>query len=446
MDTFDGSGGVQTAPDKATKNAIPACLVLIKILSLPLIVLGLNLVCNRPMTEYERSRFRWSFSIDDSCDVGKIWYQFFDVVPSTRESYYDLQTYTIGIIFYGIFTALDLIPLGSTAPGGGFSDGKRLSYRLGGIVSFLVCCVLLGIIWMMNAPMSMVYDKYIQLLSFAIGSSFVFSLALYARGGSVPKSKLDPGLGSSGYVQLEFAHGREMHPRVGSIDLKLLSWRLGKLTWLCLNAMFMAVSYEYHDEIDQVLFAAVSMQSIFIMDAFLSEEAQLYTFDVTAHGMGWLYIFYRQVFEPFIYTLTTKYLMEHREQREHAVMGIALAVFVFGFILHRIANTQRLRFLKGPSDYPSDKAVDAVKGKRLMTDGIFAYLRYPDKAGELLMVVSWSLICGFSTSLVYFPVLAKLTTVLTIALCRYDTYKDKYGESYDVYCAKVKYRLVPFIF
>ena len=62
-----------------------------------------------------------------------------------------------------------------------------------------------------------------------------------------------------------------MHPRVGPIDLKMLSWRLGKLTWFGLNLMFMAVSYEYYDEVDEVLFLTACMQCAFIANAFISE-------------------------------------------------------------------------------------------------------------------------------------------------------------------------------
>ena len=46
-DTFDGAPGPQTVPDKKSEHAMAACLVLIKILTLPVLVLLLNLVCNR---------------------------------------------------------------------------------------------------------------------------------------------------------------------------------------------------------------------------------------------------------------------------------------------------------------------------------------------------------------------------------------------------------------
>ena len=71
------------------------------------------------------------------------------------------------------------------------------SYGLG-IVSLLFCCVTFFTIWMMNGPISSVYEKYIQLVSFAVAASFLFSVALYARGGSVPKSKRDNTRGTSG--------------------------------------------------------------------------------------------------------------------------------------------------------------------------------------------------------------------------------------------------------
>ena len=74
-----------------------------------------------------------------------------------------------------------------------------------------------------------------------------------------------------GHFQLEFAHGREMHPRVGPIDLKLLSMRIGKLTWFCVNLMFIAVSYEYYDEVDPMLMVAVVTQNLFIADMLLFE-------------------------------------------------------------------------------------------------------------------------------------------------------------------------------
>ena len=70
--------------------------------------------------------------LQDTCDVGKLWYKFFEVVPSSGESYFDVKTWVIGVIFYSIFTIIDAMPIGSTVQGSAMTNGKRLSYRLGG--------------------------------------------------------------------------------------------------------------------------------------------------------------------------------------------------------------------------------------------------------------------------------------------------------------------------
>ena len=49
------------------------------------------------------------------------------------------------------------------------------------------------------------------------------------------------------------------------------------------------------------------------------------------------------------------------------------------------------KFFRGIS---ADKVIDAMKGNRLMIDGLFGYVRYPNLTGEMMMVISWSLLCG----------------------------------------------------
>ena len=152
----------------------------------------------------------------------------------------------------------------------------------------------------------------------------------------------------------------------------------------------------------------------------VTQENELYDNEFVGHGMGWNFVFYRQAFEPFVNTLTTKYLLEHREPGEDS-FGVPLGVFVFGLLLNHVSRKQKLKFLRNPDDFPGqsilsslacrqrqyccnnfllllwfldDKVIDATGGRRLLMGGCFAYIRHPETAAELLVLASWSLMCG----------------------------------------------------
>jgi delta24(24(1))-sterol reductase len=84
-------------------------------------------------------------------------------------------------------------------------------------------------------------------------------------------------------------------------------------------------------------------------------------------------------------------------------------------------------------------------GSTLLTDGWFKYARKIYYFADFIMASSWGLSCGFSGFLPFFyPIF--FGTMLTHRYFRdVERCKEKYGETWDLYCSKVKYALIPYV-
>ena len=194
------------------------------IVGLPLVIFLLYFLCNKDVCLNNPFRFAWGtwFTRHLPHSISELY---------TNEAMY---MYVGWMIFHVL---LERILPGETVEGVVLDDGKRLPYTMSGHLQFWITLVVMGHaypLFIESAPvgstiyefrgfrpldLSLIYDHYVQLIFVSVIGASLLSVYLYWSSFLGKKKILAKG-GDTGNMVYDFFIGRELNPRIGSIDLK----------------------------------------------------------------------------------------------------------------------------------------------------------------------------------------------------------------------------------
>ena len=90
--------------------------------------------------------------------------------------------------------------------------------------------------------------------------------------------------------------------------------------------------------------------------------------------------------------------------------------------------------------------LDTAAGSKLLVDGWWRYARKPHYTADVLMALSWGLVCGVDHFLPYFYVTFFVIFLLHRTRRDMARCKRKYGADWDRYTEAVPYRYIPKVF
>ena len=354
------------------------------------------------------------------------------------------------VVLYAVWLLLQVV-LQVSAPGKihegvPLADGTRLKYKMNGWFSFwftmAVALIVVSAGWV---PATILHDQFGPLLTTVNIFAFAFSIFLYLYG---KRSKRPAG--PPGNVLYDYFVGTALNPRVGTFDLKLFfEARPGLILWVLINLSFAAKQYELHGTITTPMILVNAFQFLYIADYYYHEEAILTTWDIKHENFGWMLCWGDLVWVPFMYTLQAHYLINHIHELSFPVTAGIVALNILGYVIFRGANIQKHKFRKNPETLVWGKPAEYIatsRGTLLLTSGWWGVARHSNYLGDLIMGVAWCLPTGFEHPLPYFYI-AYFTILLVHrewrdnAMCR-----EKYGQDWDAYCRKVRWRILPGIY
>lgn len=403
------------------------------ILSLPILVIGLNTLCN-----------------DQRCALDNV-FNFWPLATSLLEEAWPLVPTalvmeTLWLIFHALFY---IAPLGKRVAGMQLRNGKTLTYNINAIHAFALCHVaavgfhLLGL-W----NFATLADMFFPLMIGAILLSIVLSVLLYVA--SYRSSTVLCALGgNSGNPFYDMWIGRELNPRTGDIDWKFMcELRPGLIGWSLLNWSFVFKALQADLLTPAIVLVAV-FESWYIIDGLLIEDGNLTMMDIVTDGFGFMLCFGDLAWVPFIYTLKTKFLASHGQHLSNGYLLLCIAMHLLGYLIFRGANTEKDRFRKNPKD-PRVAHLEVMKtsaGKSLIVSGYWGICRHPNYVGDWMMTTSWSALTGTSAILPYFQSVYFAILLIHRQLRDEHQMELKYGETdWKRFCSIVKYRLIPKIY
>ncbi|KAJ2328671.1 C-24(28) sterol reductase [Coemansia sp. RSA 2673] len=268
---------------------------------------------------------------------------------------------------------------------------------------------------------------------------------------------------ASGNFIYDFFMGVCLNPRIGTLDLKMVTEL--RVPWPVLFFISLSCALKQYEEIGYV-----TPESAFMVLAHWlysnacnkGEECVMTSWDIFYELESWYLLFWNLAGVPFSYCYSSIYLLKNGPMNFSLGWNVMCYVLlVTGYYFWDTGNSQRNRFRmfwnntlikrnafpQLPKGFiPNAKYLQTTHGNKLLIDGWYAYARKPHYTADLVMSLSWGLITGFGSFFPYFY-LTFFTIVLVHRVGRDDARcARKYGADWDEYMRVVPWKFVPYVF
>lgn len=335
---------------------------------------------------------------------------------------------------------------GRPVKGAPLPDGRRLDYRLNGLLAFCVTVLAalagtaLGVL-----RGGLLYDHF---------GALVTTANLVVMLGCIPLLFVARKQANEEERRLNWLEAYTLggcrNPRFGGFDLKFFcESRPSMILWVLIDLSLAAKQFELYGTVSNAMLLVCFFQILYVADYFYFEDAILTTWDIKHENFGFMLAWGCLVWIPFAYSLQPLYLALHPEPLPWwGAAGIFLLNAV-GFYVFRSSNLQKHRFSNDPTRPIWGKTpefIDTERGTLLLTSGWWGIARHANYLGDWLMGLAWSLSCGFGRLLPYFY------PIYFAILLLHREWRDsrhcavKYGRDWDRYTKKVRWRIVPGIY
>lgn len=339
----------------------------------------------------------------------------------------------IGLFVLALFLGSRLLP-GAEQHGATLPDGGRVTYRLNGM--WLMVIVLLVVAG--GAPLGLSLRPLVSHFWDLLLAANLFSLGLtgvlYLRGAERDRHPL-----------AGFWYGTELNPSWFGVDIKIFSYRPSLIGLALFNLAFAYAQFEQFGQLSLAMWLYQGFTLFYLLSSFQFEQGMLSMWDVIEERFGLMLVWGDYVLVPFFYCIPGYFLVSRGDPLSPGVAILLVALFVLGFWLFRGANEQKNRFKRDPQAKIWGRSAETLDG-RLLISGFWGIGRKLNYSGEILVYLSWTLLTGVDS---FWPYLLPLwlASLLTHRAWRDDRRcRAKYGELWERYCQRVKFRMVPFIY
>jgi protein-S-isoprenylcysteine O-methyltransferase Ste14 len=345
------------------------------------------------------------------------------------------------------FQALLAVVLpGRVVRGVPLESGQTLPYKLNGLAATIVTlATAFGLVWLDVLPATFFYDQLGPLLTTANVVVFALCFVVYAIGRrqATPKEKLRSPIAA-------YFMGAALNPRTGSFDWKFFSEsRPGMILWILINLSYAAAQYERIGTVSSAMLLVCAFQILYVIDYFVMEEAILTTWDIRHEPFGFMLGWGCLVWVPFTFSLQGLYLVEHgHELSSLAIVGLVV-LNMTGYVIFRGSNLQKHRFRQSSSTLIWGKPaqyIQTARGTKLLVSGFWGIARHSNYLGDLMMGLAWCLTTGFSHVLPYFYFIYFVILLVHRERRDHDHCAQKYGKDWEQYTARVRWRMLPFVY
>ncbi|HSX04743.1 MAG TPA: 7-dehydrocholesterol reductase [Rhabdochlamydiaceae bacterium] len=330
-------------------------------------------------------------------------------------------------------------------------------YKANGIFAFTLT---LSLFFLFTAvfklfPATIIYDNFGALISSLNLFAIIFCLFLYIKGRLAPSS--DDSGATCNFV-FDFFWGRELHPRVAGIDLKMFTnCRFGMMSWGLIILSFAAKQKELLGLSDAMI-VSVLLQLIYIGKFFMWEMGYMRSMDIMHDRAGFVICWGCLVFVPGIYTSPALYLVDHPNHLGIVVSALIFSVGVLSIFINYFADLQRQKVREtdgrctiwGKKPQMIEAHYETHKGEKkknlLLASGWWGLSRHFHYVPELIAAFCWTLPVLFDDFLPYFYFLFLTILLFDRAYRHEQRCALKYGKHWKEYCEKVPYKVIPFIY
>lgn len=337
---------------------------------------------------------------------------------------------------------------------------KKLVYNCNAIQSWYITLILVFILHFTKlAPISLLMDNYAPILTVSVIFSKVLSVLCYYIAILLKKDHR-----MTGNFIYDFFMGAPLNPRLGSLDIKMFAE--ARISWILLFLLTLSSASKQYEE-----FGFVSTPMIFMIVAhglytnaiMKGEECIPSTWDMFYEKYGWMLCFWNFSGVPFVYCIQSFYIYKNtlKIQLSPMYMTFLFVTLAFAYYVWDTSQSQRNRFrmskngsYKPRNTFPQlpwgtlekPEYLTTKAGSELLIDGWWRYARKIHYTADIYMALSWGLACGFGSFIPYFYVVFFTSMIIHRALRDIDRCQRKYGNDWNIYCQKVPYLFIPYLF
>ena len=354
------------------------------------------------------------------------------------------------LVIFSVFFVAQLVLPARRVPGYVVNPatGEPRTYRLNGLLVFLIALA----VWALELT-GMPRDWFYRSSVYAVAGGTVLTaaftaLAVYSQP-RVPGQGPIAALWSGRAQELSFFNER--------FDIKMYFYVVGG-TMLSLNALSGA-AYHYElfgEDANPGVYLYAAFFTFYVLDYFVFERVQLYTFDLIHENLGFKLFWGGLVVYGWLFILPLWGMAAHADPGFHGawtyvwLVGTA-ALFLAGWSISRGANLQKYTFKR----WPERKFLGLIEpryieagDRKILCSGLWGVARHFNYMGEGFLSLSIALVFGHFANpwaWTYFVFIVTLFTVrqrIDDALCA-----EKYGaEKWAEYRARVRYRIFPGVY
>ena len=327
-------------------------------------------------------------------------------------------------------------------------SGEPRSYRLNGILVFLIALV----VWALELT-GMPRDWFYRSSVSAVlgGTVFATIFSLFAVFSQPQGSIRNRGLA------LWTGRAKELSLFRGRVDVKMYLYVVGG-TMLSLNTLSGA-SYHYGlfgADSNPGVFLYAAFFTLYVLDYFIFERVQLYTYDLIHENLGFKLLWGGLVVYGWLFILPLWGMAAYpnpsfTEGWTYVWLIGTVTLFLFGWGISRGANLQKYTFKR----WPDRKFLGLIRpeyieagDRKILCSGLWGVARHLNYMGEGLLALSIALVFGYFSNpwaWTYF------VFIVTLFACRQrfdETYcAEKYGhDKWTEYQERVKYRILPGVY
>ena len=348
------------------------------------------------------------------------------------------------LIAYGVITLLHVVIPARRVSGYVTNEatGEVAKYRLNGryvLAASVLLWFLLG--YLRVVPYTWLYEtRWLGLIgACVIGVGYTLFVVLRV-----------PSTGKSFGADLWFGRSKDPQVKDGLIDAKVWLYLVGAVM-LQLNVLSLAAFHIQNvDSINPGFLLGCAMLTWFCVEYLIFERIHLWTYDFIAERVGFKLGFGCLAFYPYFYAVALWFTAALPNPGLPVWLTVAFGVlFLCGWVLTRGANMQKFYFKTAPSRkflWITPQSITDGKNT-LLVNGFWGASRHINYLGEIIQAVAIALAAGyFGVWMVWLYPIYYVGLFISRQLDDDKICRAKYGELWDEYTAKVKYRIVPGIY
>ncbi|KAJ0183165.1 hypothetical protein K1T71_001141 [Dendrolimus kikuchii] len=342
-------------------------------------------------------------------------------------------------------------------------DDKGTKYCFNAFfASIFIVSVLFLLDFCKTIDKNVILSDYMRLSTISYLLAVLLSIILFVKSSKIDEDELNS-YGNTGYALYDYFVGREIHPFLKKLDVKIWISRISNVNTLILLLLIFSRGIQLqlngNDKLTLENFKGLlfkvnlkptimifsMMQIIYILNFIIREYKVTSTFFWNSEGVGYMQTVCSALY-PFYFTTISKYVADTDLTLPNNILISALVIYVMGFLIMLLSNNIKHEFRSNPI-HPSlakFKSIPTFHGKKLLMSGLWGSLRHPNYGGDILMHLAFA-IPGAMTG----NVMAASPALITIVVLLHRAWRDharcktRYGAAWQNYCKRVPSVFIP---